>query len=349
MPCSQDGGPVHSSDLMKRRIIIGIHGIGNKPPQPLLKKWWQEALCEGLRRIGSDGKKLDFELVYWAHYLYSEPQDLCETNPEHPLFINHPYVPGRRKFQRRPPGWLTKTLLNWAELFLAKLFMTENRLFNFDRLGDYVIRKRFRDLELYFHKANVDLTEVGMHARNMIRQELAQVIRRHRKKEIMLISHSMGTVIAYDVLTQIVPEITVHSFITLGSPLGLPTIMKKIYSEQDRDFRLEKTLPTPGNITHQWLNFADLGDHIALNYRLQNDFHANSRRIAPKDVTVSNDYRHDGTSNPHKSYGYLRTPELAKIVQQFIAEAPVPLLKPLLKLARKLTFPRIRLGKSQMK
>jgi len=30
-------------------IIIGIHGLGNKPPKPLLEHWWKLAMIEGLK------------------------------------------------------------------------------------------------------------------------------------------------------------------------------------------------------------------------------------------------------------------------------------------------------------
>lgn len=304
---------------MKRRIIIGIHGLGNKPPQPLLRKWWQKAICEGLRRIGGFSPGLNFKLVYWAHFLYSEPQDICQTNDEHPLHIDHPYIPGPKEWREAAPSRLTKHIHDTVDTLFDRFFMTENRIFNFDRIGDYILRKKFRDLELYYHKDNVSLGEVGLHAQDMIRNTLVNVLKANRKKEIMLISHSMGTVIAYDVLTQRDPQFKIHTLITLGSPLGLPTIMKKIYSEQNRDFRLEKTLPTPETITEKWINLSDLGDRIAMNYTLRDEFAPNSRGVAPEDVIVNNDYEFQHKPNRHKSYGYLRTPELAQVIQDFIA------------------------------
>jgi len=325
---------------MKRRIIIGIHGLGNKPPQPLLQNWWQKAICEGLRRIGTSSPGLHFKLVYWAHFLYSEPQDICETDAEHPLYIDHPYVPGPRDWRETNPSRFKKGLLNTIDALFEHVFMTENRVFNFDRLGDYILRKKFRDLELYYHKGNVGLNQVGLHAQNMIRETLARVLKAHRRKEIMLISHSMGTVIAYDVLAQLEPELPIHTLITLGSPLGLPTIMKKIYSEQGRDFTREKTLPTPENITNQWLNFSDLDDHIAMNYTLRDDFAPNSRGVAPEDVIVKNDYEFRRKPNHHKSYGYLRTPELARVIRDFSAGGRPPRLAFLHRFAEKLAARR---------
>ncbi len=301
------------------RIIIGIHGVGNKPPQPLLQHWWQRAICEGLERSGHSLRHFKFDLAYWAHFLYSEPQDMRVKDPESSRYIENPYVSGPVDNQKAAPSQVRKKLLNVAEFIMEKAFMTENHIFNFDRIGDYVIRKNFRDLDLYYSEKNVELHQVGLYARGKIRESLATLLRKHRKKEILLISHSMGTIVAYDVLTQIVPDVKIHTFVTLGSPLGLPTVMKKIYSEQERDFKTEKDLPAPDNIEHSWLNFSDLNDHVALNYRLADEFRPNSHGVGPDDFVVVNDYAYDGRENHHKSFGYLRAPEFTQVICEFLS------------------------------
>ena len=55
------------------KIIIGIHGLGNKPPPKTLSRWWQAAIREGLERLKKPNQQFAFELVYWAHYLYPLP------------------------------------------------------------------------------------------------------------------------------------------------------------------------------------------------------------------------------------------------------------------------------------
>lgn len=307
---------------MKQRIIIGIHGLGNKPPQPLLERWWQKAICEGLGRIGCSHQNFKFELVYWAHYLHSEPLNVTIQDTEHPLHIENPYIPAPKLHHYHPPSRAKKKILDLVEYIMDKLFFSSNRLFNFDRIGDYVIRKKFRDMELYYHKDNVELDEAGLLAKKMIRLELAKRLRKHRKKNILLISHSMGTVIAYDVLTQLVPDIDIHTFITMGSPLGLPTIIKKIFAEQNKKMQGDNLVNTPENIRHAWINFSDLKDRIALNYNLHDDFKPNQHGVAPVDVVVENDYEYQGKRNHHKSYGYLRAPEVAKVIHEFMAEEP---------------------------
>ncbi len=40
-----------------------------------------------------------------------------------------------------------------------------------------------------------------------------------------------------------------------------------------------------------------------------------------EDDLVLNDYRADGGENPHKIYGYLRTPEMSGLIADFLARS----------------------------
>ena len=44
----------------------------------------------------------------------------------------------------------------------------------------------------------------------------------------------------------------------------------------------------------------------------------NKYRVIPIDFLVVNNYEINGKRNPHKSYGYLRTPEFSNILNDFI-------------------------------
>ena len=50
-------------------VIIGIHGLGNKPPGQLLEHWWKLAMIEGLKTSNFDSVISKFEIVYWADIL----------------------------------------------------------------------------------------------------------------------------------------------------------------------------------------------------------------------------------------------------------------------------------------
>ena len=76
----------------------------------------------------------------------------------------------------------------------------------------------------------------------------------------VIVSHSLGTVIAYWSLVEHVPNADVPLLITAGSPLGLNTIKKR--------------LPQPLRIPHgvqRWLNVTDQEDIVALHPRLDQD------------------------------------------------------------------------------
>ena len=298
------------------KIIIGIHGLGNKPPFSKTEKWWRQSICDGLNAIDHAVPFFKFELVYWANFLYPQALDSKEQNKDHPLYLEDPYSPPE-KIQRGTPAPLQKKIRDYIEKQLDNLLLNEDLTINFSAISDFIIHHFFRDLEIYYSSRQTNGDRSNYLAREAIREKLAQVLRRHRNKEILIIAHSMGSIIAYDVLTQIVPDISIDIIITCGSPLGIPVIMSKIRAEQEKIDKL-KPLSTPENIKRQWYNISDLRDRVALNYNLADDYQENSNNIEIIDKQVSNTYEYEGKKNPHKAYGYLRTPEMAEIIYEFL-------------------------------
>ena len=93
--------------------------------------------------------------------------------------------------------------------------------------------------------------------------------------------------------------------------------MHKIKVEQ-KSKHMDKPLAVPENIVHSWYNLTDLRDRVALNYNLADDYQPNSNGISVIDKQVLNTYEYQGLINPHKSYGYLRTPQMAEIIYTFL-------------------------------
>lgn len=73
----------------------------------------------------------------------------------------------------------------------------------------------------------------------------------------VVISHSMGTVIAYDCLKRVEDCPKVDALFTLGSPLGLDEIQDKLKPEWSRDDGF------PGNVQTAWVNVFDKLDPVA--------------------------------------------------------------------------------------
>ena len=308
------------------KIILGIHGLGNKPPEKLLERWWKKALQEGLRAIGHPRRFFRFKLIYWADYLYRHPLDPAVKDKNNPRYITNPYLPARRGHIKKTPT-LRKKILDYVKRQLAKIMINEDLSINYTAVTDLIIRRYFKDLDTYYSKQCLDRKDVPCQAKDVIRAELAFMLQKYKKKDILLIAHSMGSIIAYDVLTCTVPDITIHTLVTMGSPLGLPPIMIKILAEQHTIPHKPITVRTPENIVGAWHNFSDLKDKVATPYNLSNEYKPNSKKVHTVDANVTNNYEYRGNPNPHSVYGYLRTPEMAEVIDNFLdAGKPKPLI-----------------------
>ena len=304
---------------MRRKVVIGIHGMGNKPPKAVLKQWWLDSLFEGLTENGVPCHAFRFELVYWAHHLHPVPYDLDSNDKDDPLFLNEPYVPSLGKPAPQPSRLRRKTL-GFVEKILDKLLLKDDLTVNYKSITDSIIRNYFKDLETYYSSDCVGGEHKDCPVRKVIRKDLLELLHKFRRYDIMLISHSMGTIISYDVLSEDSRDVNVHTLVTMGSPLGLPVIISRYVQERrvaDPDF---KAVTTPPSVARRWYNLSDLEDRVAFNYDLGDDYGPNARGISADDKIVYNDYEVDGVPNHHKVYGYLRTKEMAEILCDFLTE-----------------------------
>ena len=117
------------------KIIIGIHGLGNKPSKEILEGWWKQAIREGFRKAGKPRIFFNFELVYWSDLLYSEPKSMDVTDPEDPLYMHEPYLPGR-KLPASEDAPLKTKLIKYIEKQMDKLFLNEDMTLNFSSITD---------------------------------------------------------------------------------------------------------------------------------------------------------------------------------------------------------------------
>jgi len=206
--------------------------------------------------------------------------------------------------------------LGFIEKQIDKLFLNEDSTINYGFISDFIIRKYFKDLGIYYDKKN-DINN-NLCVRDIIRERLSSLLNKYKNDEIFLIAHSMGTIVAYDVLSLELTEAKINTFITIGSPLGIPIVISKTAAEYKKKFGKEFIPSTPENIIKNWYNFSDLRDKVAMNFNLADDFKGNNLEVKVTDVIITNDYRINGEANPHKAYGYLRTPEFSKILFEFL-------------------------------
>ena len=298
------------------KVIIGIHGLGNKPAKEILQDWWLFAMKEGLERLGKSTVLPKFEMVYWADILYDKPLDENILDKEDPYFLEEKYIPSIQKFEPEDNSRRQK-VLDFIEDQLDKLFLNEDLTINFNGIMDSIIHRYFRDLEIYYAEECFDDNDVKCKARKLIRNRLVAVLKKYDNDEIFLIGHSMGSIVSYDVLTFLLPEIKIHTFVTIGSPLGFPVIQGKIAAEWNSKKLVPANLKTPPGVVKHWYNFADLKDKVALIYQLAKNFQSNWRGVKPQDFVVFNDYQNEIEANHHKSFGYLRANEFSIVLHAF--------------------------------
>jgi hypothetical protein len=90
------------------------------------------------------------------------------------------------------------------------------------------------------------------------------------ERPILLIAHSMGSVIAYDSLWQLSHEdgaqLEIDTWLTLGSPLGQRYLRKRLLGHAESGHKRY-----PANVRH-WVNLAAVGDLTAIDPSLANVF-----------------------------------------------------------------------------
>lgn len=102
---------------------------------------------------------------------------------------------------------------------LAGLAPALTWLANRSRLDDVVIAAVFRDVALYLDDEQV--------RRRVLDTVLATF---PTSGPVTLVSHSLGTVVALDLLTRVPPAVDVRLLVTAGSPLGMDTVTKRLLS-----------------------------------------------------------------------------------------------------------------------
>ena len=90
------------------KIIVGIHGLANKPTKEKLAEWWKRSISEGLEKnCGIANAEFDFQMVHWADLLYKYPVHQNNDFKFDKLFNDEPYIDGGGgPFERYDDGML---------------------------------------------------------------------------------------------------------------------------------------------------------------------------------------------------------------------------------------------------
>jgi len=254
------------------------------------------SLQEGLQRNLGLAPPLAFELVYWADIQYPTP--IPEAD------LDNPYITADRQGPLpRYGGTAIDTVRAIAEKWDGRAIDRGKDLIGLDEHVDHLLGMAFDDLRDYYGKSDV---------RSRVRDRMANALQRHADNRVCLIAHSVGSIIAYDVLRMLEQHPPgIDHFVTIGSPLGLPVVTQHVREE------FSNTL-VPQQV-RQWTNLSDPRDKIALDCSLADDYRPTTGGIRVQDDLIHNGYvDRAGKNDQHNSYGYLRAPELSDIVRGFL-------------------------------
>ena len=252
----------------------------------------------------------------------------CTRSPQHEgppideLHTNQPYIEAR-------PGALKEYTQSWLDSLRARVSSIAGGFF--DKIGGWVglrsaarvlVGLKVKDLAYYYDATQRIENRGGEEesARKVLMDELMSTLLPLKGRRMMLIAHSMGTIIAYDVLRDLGQrdrEFPVHHYVTIGSPLGMGTVKDSVLKERSY---ADVPVRTPTVVRERWVNYADRGDRVAVDTHLRDDYGPNDGGVRVEDDLIRNDYVGlDGKRKPHKSFGYLRTPELSRHIRDFLA------------------------------
>ena len=177
------------------------------------------------------------------------------------------------------------------------------------------------DMRLKISEARRYLNDVGgiaTEVRAMLRAPLREAW--NAGEEVLLIGHSLGSVIAYDTLWELSHEEGLENrvdlFMTLGSPLASRMIRENLCGVA----RVGKER-YPTNI-RRWKNFAARGELTALRPQLEHYFgemvELGVLESLEDTIDIYNHYRGDIGLNVHKSYGYFVNPAVAGAIGDWL-------------------------------
>lgn len=189
----------------------------------------------------------------------------------------------------------------------ARLLYSLGDLFPFliPLVPDPAIKNTIAETLHYFENRN----DIGVRVREILKAPLRTSFA--NGDHVLLIAHSMGSVIAYDALWELWHEEQnrgrVDLLLTIGSPLGMRYVQKQLVG-----FRNHGHARFPGNIRH-WINVSTEGDLTALDPTVRDDFspmlaHGLTESITDIHEGVYGYFRNEEGLNVHRSYGYLVQP-----------------------------------------
>ncbi len=222
--------------------ITFIHGISNQPEPATLLEQWRIALLDDdgidLAALG-----VSLSMVYWADVLYPHPAPACAAQESNELELEQGIDEEATDFTwllAAPPEQQTFVRRLAHDVGLGNVVPGPGeQLVRIDpdspleavplpaSLKRRLMRVFLRNVHDYLFNATVrPRPGEAYRVRDELRSRTVQALRdgANNPRPHIILCHSLGTVISYDVLTNAVEIPAVDALITMGSPLGLSEV-----------------------------------------------------------------------------------------------------------------------------
>lgn len=289
------------------RTLVLVHGRAQEFKDAVdLKAQWVRALHAGLERAGIDDEIPDgrIRFPYYGQTLY----DLVNGDPDDAADV---IVRGDGPDDSAEAAFVYDVLQEIADAHDVQDAQVQQELRDHTIERGPLNWKWVRALATLLDKrvpgassATVALATRDVH-RYLTYPGVAQVIddglvgAMSQNEETVVVSHSLGTVVAYNVLRREAASAgwRIPLFVTLGSPLGIHAIRERL-----------RPLAHPSGL-HLWFNAYDPQDIVSL--------HALDATHFPIDPVIDNYGDVDNTtSNQHGITGYLTDPQVARRIHR---------------------------------
>lgn len=288
--------------------VTFIHGLANKPAAEALYQIWLRALAKGKNGLALGPLGVSSTMVYWADVLYPEP-DPNEADYES-ASESAPHEVDAGGDARIPVGTSEKEKRFIQRMRAQDTRMTDEEIKNAGDHGstdekatklerillpwfikEKIMAAKLRDAYLYlFNKDFSPRPGATYKVQDHIRKLFIDALKKApNSRPHVVVSHSMGTIIAYDCLKRVPGCPPIDSLVTMGSPLGIDEVQDCLEPEWSRS----NGYPTQ-QIRSQWVNIFDRLDVVCgADPKIANDFcERDNEQI--QDIEVVNDgvWRH---------------------------------------------------------
>lgn len=294
---------------MAHPLVIYVPGLLPKPEPEKHREALLRCVLAGLRRVdvsvadAIEATPGSFDIVSWTYDFYCTHRDIEIDRSAIEAVI----------LQAEASVTDIAEASSWSRRLTRWIYTLGDMLpFLIPHLASERMEVHLRDLMRYERNKN----GIAEHVRRMLKVPLLAAS--GGEHPVLLIGHSMGSIISYDALWELSHNhgnpVSIDLFLTMGSPLGQRFMQRRISGHDSNGVDRY-----PRNI-RRWKNMAATGDLTAFDPWLANDFGEMVELGLVEsidDEEIFNYFRLDGELNVHAEYGYLANKKTALTIAKW--------------------------------